>query len=46
MNPNLEDKNYLSILPIVKKKINIAKMRTNSHELHNETQNWSIPKKP
>jgi hypothetical protein len=44
INPNLEDKNYLSILTSVKKKINIAKIRTNSHELHSEIGCWSIPK--
>jgi hypothetical protein len=31
INPNLEDQNYLSVLTSVKKKINIAKIRTNSH---------------
>jgi hypothetical protein len=36
INPNLEDQNYLSVFPSVKKKISIAKIRTNSHELHNE----------
>jgi hypothetical protein len=46
INPNLEDQNYLSVLPSVKKKINIAKIRTNSHELHSETGHWSIPKTP
>jgi hypothetical protein len=46
INPNLEYKNYLSILPSGRKKIIIAKIRTNSHELHSETQSWSIPKKP
>jgi hypothetical protein len=46
INPNLEDQNYLSVLPSVKKKINIAKVRTNSHELHSETGHWSIPKTP
>jgi hypothetical protein len=44
INLNLEDKNYLSILRSVKKKISIAKIRTNSDELHNETGRWSIPK--
>jgi hypothetical protein len=44
INPNLEDQNYLSVLTSVKKKINIAKIRTNSHELHSETGHWSIPK--
>jgi hypothetical protein len=46
INPNLEDKKYLSVLTSVKKKINIAKIRTNSHELHSETGHWSIPKTP
>ena len=32
INPNLEDQNYLSVSPSVKKKISIAKIRTNSHE--------------
>jgi hypothetical protein len=31
-------------LPSVKKKINIVKIRTNSHELHSEIERWSIPK--
>jgi hypothetical protein len=30
----------------VKKKKSIAKIRTNSHELHSETWCWSIPKTP
>jgi hypothetical protein len=30
INPNLEDQNYLFVLPSVKKKISIAKIRTNS----------------
>jgi hypothetical protein len=30
-NPNLEDQKYLSVLTSAKKKINIAKIRTNSH---------------
>jgi hypothetical protein len=37
INPNLEDQNYLSVFPSVKKKISIVKIRTNSHELHSET---------
>jgi hypothetical protein len=44
VNPNLEDQNYLSILRSAKKKINIAKIRTNSHELHSETWHWTTPK--
>jgi hypothetical protein len=46
INPNLEDQNYLFVLPSVKKKISIANIRTNSHELHSETGQWSIPKIP
>ena len=42
--PNLEDQNYLSVLTSAKKKINIAKIRTNSHELHSEIGHWTIPK--
>jgi hypothetical protein len=40
INPNLEDQNYLYIFPSVKKKISIAKIRTNYHELHSETWRW------
>ena len=46
INPNVEDQNYLSVLPSVKKKISISKIRINSHELHSETGCWSIPKMP
>ena len=46
INPNLEDQKYLSIVTSSRKKINIAKIRTNSHELHRETWCWSIPKTP
>jgi len=44
INPNLENQNYLFVLPSVKKKISIAKIRTNSHVLHSEIGGWSIPK--
>jgi hypothetical protein len=37
INLNLENQNYLSVLTSVKKKISIAKIRTNSHKLHSET---------
>ena len=37
INPNLEDQKYLSVLSSTKKIINIAKIRTNSHELHSDT---------
>ena len=46
INPTLEDQKYLSVLTISKKKINIAKIRTNSHELHSETGRWTVPKTP
>jgi hypothetical protein len=44
INPNLEDQKYLSVITSLKKKINIAKIRMNSHELHSETGCWTIPK--
>ena len=42
----MEDQKYLSIVTISRKKINIVKIRTNSHELHSEIGHWSIPKTP
>ena len=44
INNNLEDQNYLYLLTSSKKKINIAKIRTNSHELHSEIGRWEITK--
>jgi hypothetical protein len=44
VNPNLEDQKYLSVLTSPKKKINFAKIRTNSHDLHSVTRRWKIPK--
>ena len=46
VKPNLEYQNYLSFLRSAKKKIIIAKIRTNSHELNSETRPWTIPKTP
>ena len=47
INPNLElDQKYLSVVTISRKKINIAKIRTNSHEFHGETRCWFIIKTP
>ena len=40
------DQTYLSVLTSSKKKNNIAKIRTNSHELHSETGRWTISKTP
>jgi len=46
INPTLEDQNYLSILTSSKKKMNMAKIRMNSRELHSETGRWVVPKTP
>jgi hypothetical protein len=46
VNPNLVYQNYLSFLKSAKNKINIAKIRTNSHEIHSETRCWTTPKTP
>ena len=46
INPTLEDQKYLSVLTISKKKINMAKIRMNSHELHSEIGHWVVPKTP
>ena len=45
-NLTLEDQTYLSVLTSSKKNTNIAKIRTNSHELHSEIGCWRIPKTP
>ena len=44
INPTLKDKKYLCVLNSSKKKTNIAKIRTNSHELHSETGRWVVSK--
>ena len=46
INPTLEDQKYLSVLTSSKKKINIIKIRTNSHDLHSESGHWEVPKTP
>ena len=46
INPTLEDQKYLSVLTSSKKKINIARIRTKSHEIHSETGHWAVPKTP
>ena len=46
IKPTLEDQKYLFVLTSSKKKINIAKIRRNSHELHSEIGRWSVPKTP
>ena len=42
----MEDHKYFSVETSSRNKINIPKIRTNSHELHRETGSWSIPKTP
>ena len=37
IKPTLENQNYRSMFSIYKKKMNIAKIRTNFHELQSET---------
>ena len=44
VNPNLEYQKYIFVLTSVKRKINIVKIMTNSHELHSEIGCWTIPK--
>ena len=46
INPNLENHKYLLVITSSQEKINIAKIRMNSHELHSEKERWSIPKTP
>ena len=46
INPTLDNQNNLSVLPNNKKKMNIAKIRANSHEIWSEIEWWSIPKTP
>ena len=46
INPTLEDQKYLFVLTSSKEKIKIAKIRTNSHELHSEIGCWEVPKTP
>ena len=46
INPTLEDQKYPSVLTSSKKKFNIAKIRTNFHELHSEIGSWAVPKTP
>ena len=42
----MEDQKYPSVVTSSQKKINIAKIKTNSHELQSETWRWSISKTP
>ena len=46
INPSLEDQKYISVLTSSKKKINITKIRMNTHGLHSETGLWTVPKTP
>ena len=44
INPTLKAQKYLSNFTSSKKKINIAKITTNSHELDSEIGRWEVPK--
>jgi hypothetical protein len=44
INFNLEEQNYLFIVVSSKRKINIVKMKTNSHELHFKIGFWTRSK--
>lgn len=46
INPKSKDQNGLSIVASFKKKINITKIRTNSHEIRRETKRWTRPTTP
>ena len=46
INLTLDNYDYLSVLTNTKKKMNIARIRTNSHELRSETGRWPIPETP
>ena len=46
INLNMEYQKYLSVVTTSQNKINIANIRTDSHELHSETWHWSISKTP
>ena len=46
INPTLDNHNYLSMLTNTKKKMNIARIRNNSHVLQSEIEQWSTPKTP
>lgn len=44
-SPMLEDHKYLSTLTIVKNKVNIDKIKMNSHKIRSETRHWTILKR-
>jgi len=46
INPDIEYQSYISLIVSLKNKINIAKIRTNSSELHSELWHWKNPKMP
>ena len=46
IDPTLQDQKYLYVLTSSKKKTNMSKIRTNSHQLHSETSLWTVPKTP
>jgi hypothetical protein len=44
INPELKHQNYPSIVFNSRMKIYIAKIKTNSHQRHSDTRNWTRPK--
>jgi len=42
----LVNQNYFSNIISLENKLNIAKIRTNAHNLHNETSHWANLKSP
>lgn len=42
INPTIDNDNYLSMLTNTKKKVNIARIRTNSHELRTDNGWWLV----
>ena len=46
INPTFDNQNYLFVLTNTKKKMNIARIITNYHELRSEIEWWSTPKTP
>lgn len=46
INPTLGNQNYLCILTSTRNKMNIAKIRTNFHEIWSEIRHWFMSKTP
>ena len=44
INSTLGDQKYILLLNNVKNKVNIVKIRTNSHKIQSEKEHWIVPK--